>query len=208
MLPTVCNMPDLRAECRPLLPTLSLVVLFFEDPDKQFGLLRRAIVHWLDKAILEFHEAREALLAQIAEMKRPPEEMMRTGRIVYMHDFAHCMEHCLTLTRRLLRALDKLKGMPLAQIDRTTRGYLAAQANELVAARDVVEHLTEIALGSEWPEHGSLFPRLTDDETGIEVGGNVVSFAQLASTLRRFHAIAQRLVDTESGLPEPGAKQT
>ena len=127
--------------------------------------------------------------------------MEKTGRIFYMYDFAHLMDYCLLLTRRLLRALDQLKGMPLAQIDRQTRRFIDAQERELVGARDVIEHLTEIALGSEWPNHGSLFPRLTGDQLGIEVGGKVVTFAQLAGTLRRFHAIAQKLVDTQSGLP-------
>jgi hypothetical protein len=184
-------MPDLRTECPPLLPKH----IFFKDPDQQFGLLRRAIVHWLDEAVREFNGARDTLLAQISEMK----DVEKTTRILYTYDFAHRMDHCLILTRRLLRALDQLRRMPPAQIDRQTRRFIDAQEQKLVGARDVIEHLTEIALGSEWPNHGSLFPRLTDDQLGIEVGGKVVTFAQLASTLRRFHAIAQHLVDTQSG---------
>jgi hypothetical protein len=167
-------MPDLRAECPALLPRH---IPFFKDPNPQFGLIQRAIVRWLDEAVREFNTARDTLLAQIAEMNRPAKEMEKTGRIFYMYDFAHHMDYCLLLTRRLLRALDQLKGMPVAQIDRQTRRFIEAQERELVAARDVIEHLTEIALGSEWPNHGSLFPRLTSDQLGIEVGGNVVTFA-------------------------------
>jgi hypothetical protein len=195
ILPTVCNMPDLRSECPPLLPRH---ILFFKDPDQQFRLIRTVIVHWLDEAVREFNEARNILLAQISEMKRPPNEMEKTGRILYSFEFAHRIDHCLILTRRLLRALDQLKGMPRAQIDRQTRKFIDAQGRELVDARNVIEHLPEFALSSKWPNHGSLFPRLTGDQLGIEVGGKVVTFAQLANTLRRFHAIAQQLVDTQS----------
>jgi len=192
MLPTVCNMPDLRTECPALLPKY---LLSFKDPDQQVELILRAIVHWLDEAIREFNKARETLLAQIAERNRSAKEMEKTGRIIYTFDFAHRMDHCLILTRRLLRALDQLKRIPTAQIDRHTRKFIDAQEAELVAARDIIEHLTEIALGSKWPTQGSLFPRLTNDQLGIEVGGKVVTFTQLASVLRRLHAIAGRLLD-------------
>lgn len=186
---------------------LILVVTFFEDPSRKFGLLRRMVAHWIDKAIAEYSEARDLLLAQIEEQKRPLEELQQ-GRLIYMMNFADCMEHSLTLTRRLLRAVDHVKGLPLAQIDRETRRYIEAQSQDLTGVRDVIEHLVETALGSKWPENGSLFPRLTEAQDGVEVGGRVVTFAQLSATLRRIHAIAQRLVDTESGLEPSNAKAT
>jgi len=198
-------MPDIREECPPLLPTLALINSFFEDPSPEFGQYRKAVVRWIDKAISEYSQAREAILAQIEEQNRTPEEMARTGRQIYMFDFSYAIEHCLMLTRRLLRALERMNSLPEVQIDRTVRKYLQSQSQNLVDARNFAEHIVEMISGGKLPEKGSLFARLSQDHKGVEVGGDVVPFSQLASTLRKFYSIAQHLVDTESGL-EDGQK--
>lgn len=202
MLPTQCKMPDIRSECPPLQPTLTVVNIFFQEPDREFGQYRRLIVRWVDKALAEFDEARSYLLAQIEEINRPFEEMTRAGRFIYMFEFSYAMEQCLILTRRLLRVLDRIKGLPLVEIDRTVRRYLESQSQSLVDARNFSEHTVEVISGGEFPESGSLFARLTEDESGIEVGGRIVLFTQLAATLRRFYLIAQGLIDTQSGLED------
>jgi len=202
MLPTQCLMPDIKSECKSLRPTLVMVNTFFDDPEREFGLLRRLLVHWLDRAINEYDYARDAIIDQIAEMQRTPEEMSQTGSIIYMLHFSDHIENCLILTRRILRVLDKLKRVPLADIDREKRRYIDAHSNDFVKVRDALEHVVEITAGGKLPQQGSLLANLTLDEAGIEVGGRIVTFNQLCSILRQFHAIAQKILDIQSGIVE------
>ncbi len=200
-------MLDLRSECPPHLPMLALVNMFSKDPNQKFGQYRRLIVRWVDKAISEYDDARSALLNQLNEMQRSDEEKIRTGRFIYIFAFSDAIEHFLLLTRRLLRALEQLKNLPLVQINRDDRRYINAQSQQLKDARDFSEHAVEIIADGKFPDAGSLFPRLTDDDAGIEVGGEIVSFAQLAATLRRFHSIAKYLLDIKSRMESENETQ-
>lgn len=195
MLPTKCEMPEFGPDNVRLRPLLLLVTLAFDGPDAEFNLLCRLFVHWVDRAVREYGEARSALLAQIQEMNRSVEEMQQTGRIIYMFDFSDHIETCIVMTRRSYRALEKLKALPYARIDRTTRRYIEAQFNDIRNSRDYLEHVAEIATGDKFPQHGSLFATLSDDQSGIEAGNHQVTFVQLFNTLYQFHSIALKLID-------------
>ncbi|MCB1887156.1 MAG: hypothetical protein KDH20_06095 [Rhodocyclaceae bacterium] len=190
-------MPDLREECPPLLPEHFLIATFLGDPDEELVLFRRLMVIWTDNAIAEFDQARGALLAQIEEANRSAEEMARTGRHIYMFDFSKSIEHCILLTRRLLRALDHVKNKGIAQIDRTVRRYIESQSQGLIDVRNFSEHAVETIAGGKFPEKGSLVPRLRPDEKGVEVAEGTISFALLAGLLRQLHLVARELIDAQ-----------
>lgn len=199
MLPTKCEMPEWSADHIRLRPLFLLIALAFNGPEAEFNLLCRLFVQWVDRAIGEYCEAREKLLAQIEEMNRTAEEMEQTGRIIYIFDFSDHIENCIVLTRRSYRALERLKTLPHASIDRNTRRYIEAQFDDIRYVRNYFEHVVEIATGGELPLQGSLFAVLSEDQTGIEAGGYKVSFMQLFNTLHRFHAVALKLIDIYSG---------
>lgn len=72
-----CKMPDLSGLDSPSLIGCLLVQLLMGERglSRKASLYRRNFVRLVDKALLEYQEAREVILAEIAEANRSSEEM-------------------------------------------------------------------------------------------------------------------------------------
>ena len=79
MIPTECKMPDLSDCSAERLQGRSLLHAFIGDPgvNQKERLYRRNFVRLVDKGISEYQMARNAILADIAEAKRPYEDMVK-----------------------------------------------------------------------------------------------------------------------------------
>ena len=84
-IPSECKMPDLSG-LDSLVGTLLIQELFRgkRGLSHKTRSYRINFVRLLDKALTEYHEARQCILAQIAEANRKTEEMAQDGRIIYM----------------------------------------------------------------------------------------------------------------------------
>ena len=112
MIPTELKMEDLSG-LEKLQPTLILNLVFAQgdrDISRRTALNRRLYIRLLDKAVDEYNEARELIIAQIAEGQRSSEEMEKDGRHIYMFKFIDHMENCISSVIRILRFLGILKG--------------------------------------------------------------------------------------------------
>src|ERR1700759_3843283 len=103
-LPTQCNMPDLnyllsRSAQGPFI-LHQLIGADVGFPPKM-GSYRRNLVRLADKAVRNYCDVRKYVILQIEEQRRPPEEMARLGRIIYMHEITNSLEDCIITTRRL-----------------------------------------------------------------------------------------------------------
>lgn len=127
-------MPDL-SDLDSLMNRLIVQALIGEPGlSQKTRLYRRNFIRLVDRALREYREARELILAEIAEMNRSPEEMSRDGRRIYLFTFPDHIETCINAVRRLYKLLGRIKaekGSPRDEVrEAETEGikmeYLAA----------------------------------------------------------------------------------
>ena len=172
---------------------LSLMLPGDEKLPPKTRLYRRNFVRLIDKAVLEYVEAREALFAQVEEPNRPAAELQK-GRILYICTIANHLENCLNAVRRLLNHLDKLKSDKGGiEIDRTTRNIIESASTSFIDIRDTVEHLDERIQKDELGPDQSIMLSITDDQRGAEIAGTTISFAELERIIRRLHEVGKRM---------------
>ena len=203
LIPTTCEMPDLSRACPPITPSFLLQAAFFGNNglSEKAALLRRTIVRLTDKAVGEFGEARNTVLAQLDERNRPPEEMMRTGRVIYMFAFVDHMENCINACRRLL-ALFKHLADDLSISDRTAVHAALAHAlsKDVSDFRNTIEHMEERIFSGQIGDRPVVLA-LSNDSKDIEIGKHSISLASLATLITGIHTAARSLV----GPPPAGA---
>ncbi len=83
-IPSKCEMPDLSGLDRLMSRLMVQVLVGDRGLSRKAALYRRDFVRLVDKALREYNEARETILAPIAERNRSPEEMERDGAIFYI----------------------------------------------------------------------------------------------------------------------------
>jgi hypothetical protein len=105
-------MPDISdlAENR-LIPSLTIGLLFAKGDkfSKKASLYLRNFIRLIDKSIAEYLKARDAILLQIEEKNRSPEEMQEKGREICILSFVNHAENCINATRRLLHLMEAFK---------------------------------------------------------------------------------------------------
>ena len=142
MIPTELKMEDLSG-LEKLQPTLILNLVFAQgerDISRRTALNRRLFIRLLDKAVDEYNEARDLIVAQIAEGQRRLEEMTKDGRHIYMFKLVDHMENCISSVRRILRFLDILKGnQDGLAFSRTVRKHIESLTSSVVDVRDTIE---------------------------------------------------------------------
>ena len=146
MLPTVCKMEDLCG-LEKLLPTMWLNLAFANadaNMDRRVALYRKIFIRLLDKALDEYRESREAIVAQIADMER-------TGESIYMFKFIDHMENCLGTIRRILRFLVNLnRDRNAPEIPQTLKRQIRSLTKSLVDVRNTLEHMDDDILKHEF----------------------------------------------------------
>lgn len=188
--PTECNMQDLSDLKMDAMATSILQAFLPSSDDRKMRLYQHIFARLVDKGIYEYQLAREHLVKQVMESKRPYEELVR-GRIIYMDGFTNHLENCINAVGRLLRLRDKLLSQQLdPPIPKTLRKVLQASSSTLVDVRNTMEHMDDVIRRDELEEGEVGILSLGKDQASAVIGGYSISFRDLETTLRKLHEIA------------------
>ena len=197
-LPTECRMPDLSS-LDSLMSRLMIQVLIGEPGlGQKTRLYRRNFVRLVDKALGEYGEAREAILAQIAEMNRSPQEMMKDGRSIYLFAFTNHIETCINATRQLYRLLPKIyREKQSSAAEREPRRLLKTMQAILVDIRNAIEHIDDMIQKDETAPNRPIMATGSENWDAVVVAKEEIKFEDLAMVLRKMHEIALYLLTTK-----------
>ena len=196
MMPTELKMEDL-SRLEKLQPTLLLNLVFAQgdkDISRRTALNRRLYIRLLDKAVDEYKEARECVVAQIVEGQRSAEEMTKDGRHIYMFKFVDYMENCISSVRRILRFLDVLKGnQDGLAFSRTVRKHTESLTLSIIDVRDTIEHMDERIQNDVIQENEPVMLKISDTQDGIMIAGISLKFSILSTLIKNLHVLGQSM---------------
>lgn len=119
---TECKMPDIShlREEHALSRYLLVALVSKVSPDKiTYDLLLKTYCRLVDKAIYEYCCAREEVINEINEPKRPLKELQK-GRQIYLHLIVNHLENCINALWRLLDIVPRIQASRnTSQLDRT-----------------------------------------------------------------------------------------
>jgi hypothetical protein len=153
----------------------------------------------VDKAVFEYQESRSTIIAQIEEMQRSTEEMVKTGRILYILNFTDHFENCINATARLLNLLERIKnesGPP--SIPRSVRRTIEAYSKSIPDIRNAIEHMDQIIQRDAIVEGQPVMLAIGDEGDKATLAGYHIKFDDLAITLRKLQAVAKQLLESDS----------
>jgi hypothetical protein len=195
-LPSECKMPDLSGLDSPLVPRLLLRLLFGKHglSPKTSGYLIN-FIRLVDEALMEYHEARDAILTQIAERNRSPEEMSRDGRIIYLHIFTDHIETCINAVRRLYKLLERIKAEKESpELPRELRKQVEKKEGTIIGIRGAIEHMDKLILKGETGVGKPIMAAGSETWDAVVVSNYELKFEELAMVLRAMHEIALYLL--------------
>jgi len=200
MIPNKCKMPDISDLTTPLLPALLAQALIGnKELSRKSSLYRNNFVRLVDKAVFEYQESRSTIIAQIEEMQRSTEEMVETGRVLHILNFTDHFENCINATARLLKLLDKIKNESRSpSISRLVRRLVEAYSKSIPDIRNAIEHMDEKIRGDEIVEGQPVMLSVGDDGDKATIASYHIKFNDLATTLRKLHAVAKQLLESGS----------
>lgn len=195
-LPSECKMPDLSGLDHPLVGRLIIQLLAGERGlSPKTSLYRRNFVRLVDKALREYQEAREAILAQIAEMKRSPKKMSRDGRVIYILEFTDHIESCINAVQRLYKLLERIKAEKQSPgLPRELRRQVETREETIVKIRGAIEHMDELILKGEAGVGKPIMAAGSDKWDAVLVSKYELKFEELAMVLKTMHEIALYLL--------------
>lgn len=191
-IPSECKMPDLSGLDSPLIGCL-IVQLLVGEPglSRKASLYRRNFIRLLDRALKEYHEAREAILAQIAEANRSAEEMSRDGRHIYLIAFTDHIENCINAVWRLYRLLERFKSEKKSPVlPRELRRLVETIEESIVDIRHAIEHMDERIQNGEIYPGIPVMATVSQNGDGVVVSKYEIKFEELAVVLKKMHEIA------------------
>ena len=194
-LPSECKMPDLSG--LDFLTNRLIVQLLIGERglSQKTRLYRRIFVRLVDRALREYHEARELILAQIAEMNRSPKEMSRHGRSVYLFAFPDHIETCINAVRRLYKLLERIKSEKESPgLPRELRRQLETMEGKIVKIRVAIEHMDERILNGEIAAGKPVMATGSKNWDAVVVADEEIKFEDLAIVLRKMYEIALYLL--------------
>jgi len=196
MIPTELKMEDLSG-LEKLQPTLILNLVFAQgdrDISSRTSLNRRLFIRLLDKAIDEYNEARELIVAQIAEGQRSTEGMTKDGRHIYMFKFIDHIENCISSVRRILRFLDILKGNQDGLVfSRTARKHIESLTSSIVDVRDTIEHMDKKIQNDIIQANEPVMLKISDTQDGIMIAAHSLKFSVLSTLIKKLHELGQSI---------------
>jgi len=189
-------MPDLSGLDYPLVGRLVIQLLAGERGlSPKTSLYRRNFIRLVDKALREYHEARETILAEIAETKRPLEEMSRDGRNIYILTFADHIENCINAVQRLYKLLERIKAEKQSPgLPRELRRQVETRGETIVRIRGAIEHMDERILEGEAGVGKPIMAAGSENWDAVVVSNYELKFEELAMVLRTMHEIALHLL--------------
>jgi hypothetical protein len=180
-----------------LQPTLIINLVFAQgdkDISRRTALNRRLYIRLIDKAVDEYTEARELIVAQIAEGQRNVEEIAQNGSHIYMLKFVDRMENCISSVRRILRFLDILKGnQDGLAFSRTTRNHIESLTTPIIDVRNTIEHMDERIQKDVIQENEPVMLKIMDTQDGIMIAGQSLKFSTLGTLIKKLHALGQSM---------------
>lgn len=189
-------MPDLSGLDSPLINRLIVQLLVGEhNLSSKASLYRRNFIRLIDKALREYDEARDSILAQIEEANRPAEEMAKTGRYLHILRFTDHIETCINAVSRLFRLLDRIisdKGSP--QFPRPLRKLLQTKNKLITDIRNRVEHIDEYIQKDEISPSDPIMLALNREGDGIVISKFEIKFQELAMVLKKMNEVASYLL--------------
>jgi len=191
-IPSECKMPDLSGLDSPLIGRLIVQLLVGEHGiSRKAGLYRRNFVRLVDKALGEYNEAREVILAEIAEANRPAEEMSKDGRRIYFPAFTDHIETCINAVRRLYKLLQRIKSERESPVlPRELRRLVEKIEESIVDIRDAIEHMDERIQNDEIAPGKPIMATVNKNGDGVVVSKYEMKFEELAIVLKKMHEIA------------------
>ncbi len=196
MLPKSCKMPDL-SHLDPLTPGFMSAVMGFSGDllTKKERAYMRVLVRLTERAITEYNSSRQCIIDQLKEMKRPPEEMEKEGRPLFILNFIDHMEYCIDITRRLFSILESAKREPKGglTIHRSLRRKIETHFDKVKNIRDFIIHIDEKIIDSETT--GMVMLKLSDDDKRVEIMKYSLEFDDLAILLECFHNLSLQWLD-------------
>lgn len=196
-LPTKCYMPDLSdLQKNSLMPYLFATLVFSKSDrlSEKTRLYLRNFIRLIDKSINEYQEAREAIIAQVKERHRPPEQIQE-GRIIYLLSFVNSLENSLNAIRRLFLILDAFKGERLSPaIPRIPRRQVESLGSTIKDIRHTIEHLDERIQKDQLRKGKPIMLSLSDDDKGIIISDYSLRFSDLKHVIRNFYNIGKYLI--------------
>jgi len=191
-IPTECKMPDLSGLDSPLIGQL-LVQLLVGEPglSRKTGLYRRNFIRLLNKALVEYLEAREVILAEIAEANRTSEEMIKHGRRIYIIAFTNHIETCVNAVSRLFKLLERIKSEKDSPVvSRELRRLVETKSKFIDYIRNAVEHMDELIQKDEIALGQPIMLALSKNDDGVVVSNYEIKFKELAMVLEKMYEIA------------------
>jgi len=191
-IPSECKMPDLSGLDSPLMSRLIIQLLLGEPGlSPKSRLYRRHFVRLLDKALREYHKAREAILAGIAEANRSAEEMVKDGRRIYVIAFTDHIETCINAVSRLFKLLERIKSEKESPaFPRELRRLVETKSESVANVRNVVEHIDKLIQNDELAPGRPIMLAVSKDDDGVMVSNHEIKFEELAMVLEKMHEIA------------------
>jgi len=188
-------MPDLSGLYTPLKGPLIIQLLFGERGlGPKTSLYRRNFIRLVDKALMEYHEAREAILAEIAERNRQLEEKSRDGRSIYILSFTDHIETCINAVQRLYKLLERIKAEKQSpELPRELRRQVETREGTIVKIRGAIEHMDELILKGEIVGN-PIMAAGSENWDAVVVSNYELKFEELAMVLGTMHEIALYLL--------------
>ena len=191
-IPSQCKMPDLSGLDSPLIGLLLVQLLVGESGlSPKSRLYRRNFVRLLDKALREYHEAREAILADIAEENRSAEEIRKYGRHIHFIAFTDHIETCINAVSRLFKLLEAIKSEKESPaFPRELRRLVETKSESVANVRNAVEHMDEQIQKGEVTPGNPIMLTIGKNDDRIVVSKYEIEFEELAMVLEKMHEIA------------------
>lgn len=195
-IPKVCKMPDLSGLDTPLIGRL-IVQLMIGEPglSQKAGLYRRNFIRLVDKALREYKEAREAIVADVAEANRSAKAKQKRGREIHIIAFTDHIETCINAVSRLFKALERIRSEKQSPVfPRELRKLVETKGESVAKVRNAIEHMDEQIQKDEIDPGKPVMCTVSSDDDGVVVSNYEIKFEELAMVLMKMHEVAQYIL--------------
>ncbi len=187
-----CKAPDLTDLYIPVTKNYLLNLMFIGagPKDQAAKSFLHSFLMVTDKALREYNAARELLIQYIASANQTMLYLEALGRF----------ESCINSVKRGLGFADRMAAYPQSpKIERTLRRLFKLYYSTIKPLRDAIEHIDEDIISGGIAEGEARALTLTRDGECLEITRYRLTFTDLASVLRRLHALAVELSRHQGG---------
>jgi hypothetical protein len=194
-IPKECKMPNLSI-LEPLLPRLIPVLLVGERGkiSKKVALYRRNFIRLVDKALREYKEAREHILAEVEESKLSPKEIKKKGQHIYAIGFTDYLENCINAVSRLYRLLERIKSEKDTSLPKIHQKLLNTKYNSIANVRNAIEHIDVHIQKDELSPGNPIMLAINERNDGVVISKFEINFNDLATIIKNMHEVALDLL--------------